>query len=110
MKWSTKQLRAFLNGRLNDTQLRTFVMDHHPELFTQISAWGQSYSDRVLLLIDYCYRQGQIEEIVDALTADFPEEMRAFLEQELNDKQPPEKKGEEDRLNVPAPDSWDGDC
>lgn len=105
MNLSTKQLRSFLRDRLNDTQLRSFVMDHYPELFSQISAWGQSYADRVLLLIDYCYRQGQIEELVDALATDFPDLMGYFLELEKGSAQ--QLDGEnETRLDVPAPDSW----
>lgn len=104
MKLTTRQLRTFLQTRLNDTQLRTYVMDHFPELFGQVSAWGQSYTDRVLLLIDYGYRQGILDELGKSLAADFPEEMAYFRALDIQEEDPVD---DDDRLAVPAPDSWD---
>ncbi len=110
MSLNTKELRLFFQTLLNDTQLRTFVLDHFPPIYSQISAWGQSYTDRILLLIDFCYRQGEIEEMTAALARDFPDQMALFLEEmgKLSEGNPTavDKNEPDDRLEIPPPDSW----
>lgn len=110
MSLNTKELRLFFQTYLNDTQLRTFVLDHFPAIYSQISAWGQSYTDRILLLIDFCYRQGETEDMTAVLARDYPDQMALFIEEmgKLSEGDPiaGDTNESDERLEIPPPDSW----
>ena len=77
MAYNLAAIRKLVAAAFNDEELRTFCFDHFPAVYEEFAA-GQAKGDRVLSLVSYAERQGQLDTLLDAIKQANPYQFDRF--------------------------------
>lgn len=75
--WSRATLRHLLDDAFSDETLTALCFDNFPAVYDNFAA-GMSKGQKVLLLLDYCFRQNQVSALLDAVAAANPEQFARY--------------------------------
>ena len=104
MAYNLAAIRKLVSAAFNDEELRTFCFDHFSAVYEEFAA-GQAKGDRVLSLVSYAERQGQLDTLLDAIKQRNPHQFdRVEAELRSDSKQPDfeRKPFEPETIQIPA--------
>ena len=88
---SDKQLREFMLDFFNEDELHTFCFDYFRDVRQEFGS-GMSFNEKVMELIDYCWRHGVRENFIEALKLEKEIPFSKFFSQDSPPESPvPEK-------------------
>ena len=77
MAYNLAAIRQLVSAAFSDDELTTFCFDHFPSVGQNFTA-GQTLDQRVLLLVDFAARQGQLGVLLDAIKQANPYQYERF--------------------------------
>jgi hypothetical protein len=75
--WSRAGLRRLLDEAFGDEELTDLCFDHFPAVYSNFAA-GMSKGQKIRMLLDYCFAQGQAPALLDAVREANPEQYARY--------------------------------
>ena len=77
MTYDLAAIREMISAAFNDEELATFCSDHFRAVYENFAA-GQTQAQRVLLLVDFTERRGQLDGLLDEIAKANPHQFELF--------------------------------
>ena len=77
MAYNLAAIRQLVTAAFSDDELKAFCFDRFPAVYQDFTA-GQTQGQRVLLLVDFAARQGQLSVLLDAIKQANPYQYSVF--------------------------------
>jgi formylglycine-generating enzyme required for sulfatase activity len=103
MSYNLTAIRQLVAAAFSDDDLRVFCFDHFPAVYQDFTA-GQTQGQRVLLLVDFATRHGQLDTLLDAIEKANPYQFDTFRAEVRSEGGPDSqsKSFEPETIYVPA--------